>query len=38
VELNARGILTWRGGRWHVSTVLNLLKRLDVPSRSEPSV
>jgi hypothetical protein len=28
-ELNARGILTRRGGRWHVSTVLNLLARLD---------
>jgi DNA invertase Pin-like site-specific DNA recombinase len=27
-ELNARGILTRRGGRWHVSTVRNLLIRL----------
>lgn len=27
--LNHRGILTARGGRWHRSTVLNLLKRLD---------
>jgi DNA invertase Pin-like site-specific DNA recombinase len=27
-ELNCRGILTRRGGKWHVSTVLNLLKRL----------
>ena len=27
-ELNARGMLTRRGGRWHVSTVLNLLGRL----------
>ena len=27
-ELNARGMLTRRGGRWHVSTVLNLLDRL----------
>ena len=27
-ELNGRGILTRRGGRWHVSTVLNLLVRL----------
>jgi hypothetical protein len=27
-ELNARGMLTRRGGRWHVSTVLNLLARL----------
>jgi hypothetical protein len=28
-EMNARGILTRRGGRWHVSTVLNLLARLE---------
>ena len=28
VELNARGMLTRRGGRWHVSTVRNLLERL----------
>jgi hypothetical protein len=28
-EMNARGILTPRGGRWHVSTVMNLLKRLE---------
>jgi DNA invertase Pin-like site-specific DNA recombinase len=27
-ELNARGMLTRRGGRWHVSTVINLLIRL----------
>jgi DNA invertase Pin-like site-specific DNA recombinase len=27
-ELNARGMLTRRGGRWHVSTVTNLLARL----------
>ena len=27
-ELNARGMLTRRGGRWHVSTVSNLLDRL----------
>jgi DNA invertase Pin-like site-specific DNA recombinase len=27
-ELNGRGILTRRGGRWHVSTVINLLDRL----------
>jgi DNA invertase Pin-like site-specific DNA recombinase len=27
-ELNARGMLTRRGGRWHVSTVMNLLDRL----------
>jgi hypothetical protein len=28
-ELNDRGMLTRRGGRWHVSTVANLLDRLD---------
>ena len=27
-EMNARGMLTRRGGRWHVSTVMNLLVRL----------
>ncbi|PJN94593.1 resolvase, partial [Amaricoccus sp. HAR-UPW-R2A-40] len=27
-ELNDRGMLTRRGGRWHVSTVQNLLDRL----------
>jgi len=27
-ELNGRGMLTRRGGRWHVSTVMNLLNRL----------
>ena len=27
-ELNARGMLTRRGGRWHKSTVINLLERL----------
>ena len=27
-DLNARGMLTRRGGRWHVSTVTNLLDRL----------
>ena len=27
-EMNARGMLTRRGGRWHVSTVMNLLGRL----------
>jgi len=27
-ELNARGMLTRRGGRWHVSAVTNLLDRL----------
>jgi DNA invertase Pin-like site-specific DNA recombinase len=28
-ELNDRGMLTRRGGRWHVSTVMNLLARLE---------
>jgi phage protein D len=28
-ELNARGMRTRRGGRWHVSTVANLLRRLE---------
>jgi DNA invertase Pin-like site-specific DNA recombinase len=28
VEQNARGVLTRRGGRWHVSRVMNLLDRL----------
>jgi hypothetical protein len=27
-ELNGRGMLTRRGGRWHKSTVMNLLERL----------
>jgi hypothetical protein len=27
-ELNGRGMLTRRGGQWHVSTVRNLLARL----------
>ena len=27
-ELNDRGILSRRGGPWHVSTVMNLLARL----------
>jgi hypothetical protein len=27
-ELNGRGMLTRRGGRWYVSTVTNLLDRL----------
>ena len=30
-ELNARGIVTARGGRWHPSSVRNLLARLDTP-------
>ena len=28
-ELNAGGMLTRRGGRWHKSTVINLLDRLE---------
>ncbi|WP_316782387.1 recombinase-like helix-turn-helix domain-containing protein [Sedimentitalea todarodis] len=28
-ELNARGILTRQAKRWHVSSVRNLLKRLE---------
>jgi hypothetical protein len=27
--LNARGILTRRGGQWHVSSVRNVLARLE---------
>ena len=41
-ELNARGMLTRRGGRWHESTVMNLLDRLglretdcDAPVRTQ---
>ena len=33
-EMNACGILTRRGGRWHVSTVMNLLRRLEAPCGS----
>jgi Recombinase len=29
-ELNDGGMLTRRGGRWHVSTVTNLLDRLGI--------
>ena len=29
-ELNDRGMLTRRGGRWHMSTVMNLLDRLGI--------
>jgi hypothetical protein len=43
-ELNGRGMLTRRGGRWHVSTVMNLLERLalalhsgDGPTKGEPA-
>jgi DNA invertase Pin-like site-specific DNA recombinase len=35
-ELNARGMLTRRGGRWHVSTVMNLLDRLGCGRRHAP--
>ena len=28
-ELDARGMRTRRGGRWHKSTVMNLLRRLE---------
>ena len=34
-ELNRRGILTRRGGRWHVSTVMNLLARLEARTASD---
>jgi hypothetical protein len=33
-ELNRQGILTQRGGRWHVSSVRNLLRRCDQSSGS----
>ena len=33
-ELNARGMLTRRGGRWHVSTVTDLLERLGLRKAS----
>ena len=33
-ELNERGMLTRRGGRWHVSNVRNLLHRVLGESRS----
>jgi hypothetical protein len=36
-ELNARGMLTRRGGRWHVSTVTNLLERLGEEQCAPPS-
>jgi hypothetical protein len=32
-ELSARAMLTRRGGRWHVSTVRNLLDRLGLRDR-----
>jgi DNA invertase Pin-like site-specific DNA recombinase len=34
-EMNARGILTRRGGRWHVSNMKSLLDRLDIARRTE---
>jgi hypothetical protein len=36
-EMNGRGILTRRGGRWHVSTVMNLLQRLESDRPSAPN-
>lgn len=34
-ELNSREMMTPRGGRWHASSVANLLRRLDTwPGRS----
>ncbi len=33
-ELNGRGMLTRRGGSWHVSTVMNLLDRLKLREAS----
>ena len=36
-ELNARGILTRRGGRWHKSTVMNLLERLGQRACASPA-
>lgn len=35
-ELNHRGILTARGGRWHASTVRNLLARVGGPLLVQP--
>ena len=36
-ELNERGMLTRRGGRWHVSTVTDLLERLGLRTAACPS-
>jgi hypothetical protein len=36
-EMNGRGILTRRGGRWRVSTVMNLLQRLESDRPSAPN-
>jgi hypothetical protein len=33
-ELNLRGMLTRRGGSWHVSTVTNLLERIGCSRRA----
>jgi DNA invertase Pin-like site-specific DNA recombinase len=35
-ELNGRGMLTRRGGHWHVSTVMNLLDRLGQRTCASP--
>lgn len=35
-RLNARGIRTRRGGRWHVSTVRNLLRRMQSAPTTGP--
>ena len=35
-ELNTRGMLTRRSGRWHVSTVTNLLDRLGTTEQHAP--
>jgi hypothetical protein len=35
-KLNDRGMLTRRGGRWHVSTVMNLLDRLGQRTCASP--
>ena len=36
-ELNRRGIITRRGGRWHVSNVKNLLGRVGLPKHNGSS-
>ena len=36
-EVNARGILTRRGGRWHVSNVRNLLSRTEELRKCDPT-
>ena len=37
-ELDARGMLTRRGGRWHVSNVANLLRRIGLKEDREPAM